>query len=110
MEAQDLKDRLKHGEDLILLDVREPDEIAVDPYFLSPPKYFLNIPVLPLIFSSKQELKERIFGTLGLPETTPVITLCQTGGRSQRACEELRRHGWKAENLEGGILAWDDPM
>lgn len=110
MQTQELKDRLKQGETLILLDVREADELKAQPYFLSPPKYFLNIPVLPLIFSSKQELKERIFGTFGLPETTLVVTLCQTGGRSERACEELRRHGWKAENLEGGILAWDEPM
>lgn len=110
MQAEELKDRLRTGETLILLDVREPDEITAEPYFVDPLKTYLNLPIMPLLFASKDELKERIFGTLGFPETTEVVTLCHTGGRSERAAEQLKRHGWYVESLDGGVLAWGKPL
>lgn len=110
MQAQELKDRLKRGDPLILIDVRDSDELKAEPFFDSLPKYFLNISVLPIIFSSKQELEKQIFEALRLPESTPIVTMCHAGGRSKRACDQLVRHGWRAENLEGGILAWGEPV
>ena len=44
---------------------------------------------------------------LGRSKTTPVVVVCQTGLRSQRACATIRTAGYaEVFNLEGGILAW----
>ena len=110
MDAATLKARLKSREPLILIDVRDAAEVVAEPYFVVPPKNYLNIPVLSLLFASKEELQAKIFEALRLPIDTPVVTLCHSGGRSERACKELQQHGWQAENLEGGIIAWGDPL
>jgi adenylyltransferase/sulfurtransferase len=41
-----------------------------------------------------------------IPKNLPVVAHCQSGGRSARATEILRRHGYQAHNLIGGIRAW----
>ncbi|HET7488660.1 MAG TPA: rhodanese-like domain-containing protein [Acidimicrobiales bacterium] len=41
-----------------------------------------------------------------LDAARPVVTVCRSGHRSERAAEELRAEGFRAENLEGGVLAW----
>jgi rhodanese-related sulfurtransferase len=44
---------------------------------------------------------------LGRNKATPVVVICQTGLRSQRACATIRTAGYaEVFNLEGGILAW----
>ncbi|TXH01451.1 MAG: rhodanese-like domain-containing protein [Candidatus Moraniibacteriota bacterium] len=110
MDVATLKTRLQSGEPLILIDVRDVEEIADEPYFVTPPKNYLNIPVLPILFASKEELQGKIFGMLQLPLDTPIITLCHSGGRSERACAQLRKHGWNTESLDGGVLAWGQPI
>lgn len=110
MDVATLKQKLAAGEHLILLDVRDADEIQAEPFFTVPPKNSLNIPILPLLFSSREELEARIFAPLGYPSTTPIITLCHSGGRSSRACQALRQHGWTAENLDGGNEAWGESV
>lgn len=110
MDAATLKNRLQSEESIILIDVRDVEEVAEEPYFVTPPKNYLTLPILPLLFASKQELQEKIFETLKLPLDTPIVTLCHSGGRSLRACTQLKQHGWQAENLDGGILAWGNPV
>ncbi len=39
--------------------------------------------------------------------STPVVTVCRTGSRSARAAQLLNENGYKAQNLEGGMLAWE---
>jgi adenylyltransferase/sulfurtransferase len=41
-----------------------------------------------------------------IPKDLPVVAHCQSGSRSARAAEILRRHGYQAYNLIGGIRAW----
>ena len=60
----------------------------------------------------------RIDGTLHIPgddladrvdeldKDRPVVTVCRSGSRSQRAAEWLQGEGFNAENLEGGMQAW----
>lgn len=110
MDVATLKTRLQSGEPLILIDVRDAEEITKEPYFMTPPKNYLNIPVLPILFASKKELQGKIFGRLQLPLDTPIITLCHSGGRSERACAQLGQHGWNTESLDGGVLAWGEPI
>lgn len=110
MDVATLRHKLAAKENLILLDVRDADEIVAEPFFSVPPKNYLNLPILPLLFSSREELEAKIFDRLGYPTTTSIITLCHSGGRSARACETLRQHGWIAENLDGGKEAWGNPV
>ena len=37
----------------------------------------------------------------------PVLTVCRTGSRSERAAELLRSRGFETHDLEGGMKAWD---
>lgn len=110
MDSVTLKKKLAAGEKVILLDVREPDEIKESPFFHSLPPLYLNIPLLILLSSPKEELEKRIFRSLGVPETTPIVALCHSGRRSEKACEHMKRCGWLVENLTGGHVAWGDPL
>ena len=79
------------GEDFVLLDVREPDEIATASIDGA-----LAIPM--------GEIPERL---AELPEAKPIYVLCHVGGRSARVTEFLRRNGFAAAaNVTGGIRAW----
>ena len=41
-----------------------------------------------------------------VPSDVDVVAVCRTGRRSARAVEMLRKHGRRAENLDGGLIAW----
>ena len=73
-----------------VLDVREPDEVATGAITGS-----INIP-LGQLAARQDELD---------PET-PVITVCQSGRRSQQAAEVLSAAGYRVSNLDGGMNAW----
>ena len=79
------------GEDFLLLDVREPDEIAI-----------ASIPwasVIPM-----NEVPSRLNE---LPAGKPIAVLCLSGGRSGRVTEFLNANGFpQAVNVAGGIRAW----
>jgi rhodanese-related sulfurtransferase len=49
---------------------------------------------------------ERAMEGLELPEGTPVVTVCGRGRSSAVAAEQLRRQGYEAFSLEGGMKAW----
>jgi molybdopterin/thiamine biosynthesis adenylyltransferase/rhodanese-related sulfurtransferase len=93
IRAVDLADARRQGDELLLLDVREPDEFAK----ASIPGSLL-IPLADL---------ERRVGELAEWRERRVVVHCHTGGRSARACEKLSGLGFeKLENLDGGIEAW----
>ncbi|GAB4083166.1 rhodanese-like domain-containing protein [Modestobacter muralis] len=73
-----------------VLDVREPDEVATGAIAGS-----VNIPLGEL--AARQD---------ELDPATPVITVCQGGGRSQKAAEALSAAGYRVSNLDGGMNAW----
>ena len=41
-----------------------------------------------------------------LPTDRPVVTVCAVGNTSLLAADQLRRRGWKALSLHGGMRAW----
>jgi rhodanese-related sulfurtransferase len=110
MKVQTLKQQLSEGKPMVLVDVRDAQEVTKQPYFVHPPKNYVHVPIMPLLFATREELEQKIFGAAGFPVTTPVVTLCHSGGRSARACEKLLQYGWHAENLEGGVEAWGQPV
>jgi sulfur-carrier protein adenylyltransferase/sulfurtransferase len=88
-----LRARLDAGDDLLLLDVREPFEAEI-----------ARIPGAQLV--PLGQLEGRL-GELEPWRARDVVVLCRTGGRSRRACELLRSKGFeRVSNLAGGIEAW----
>ena len=91
LSVQELKRRLDAGEKLIVLDVREPWEVA-----LARLPHIVHIP-LGQLPARLQELQ---------PETE-IVAMCKSGGRSRRAAEFLTSRGFgRVANLAGGIDAW----
>jgi rhodanese-related sulfurtransferase len=86
-----LKERLKK-EKVVLLDVREPYEHAE--------KNIPNSILIPL-GSLPQQVKK-----LEPYKGQEIVVYCRSGNRSGQACEFLQKLGYKAINLEGGMLAW----
>lgn len=84
LEAQERR------ETVVLLDVREPDEVAE---LRIPGSRHIPLGDLPQRFT---ELDQR----------TPVVAACRSGRRSQRAAEFLQQQGFEVANLSGGITRW----
>jgi rhodanese-related sulfurtransferase len=87
---EEVKARLARGEEVYLLDVREPDEVAEWAYPIG-----VNIPL--------GQLGERLHE---VPKDRTVVVGCAAGVRSARAAAALSEAGWTAENLAGGAVAW----
>ena len=81
----------KRRADFYLLDVREDDEWTAG--------HIDGAQHIPLAQLSAR-LEE-------LPKERTIVAVCRSGGRSEAAVGGLRRLGYKAENLEGGVNAWD---
>ena len=96
ISATELKKRMDAGEDIQLIDVRQPDEYA-----------FAKIPGAKLI--PLGEIMQRMNE---IDETKETVIHCKMGGRSARAIEALQRAGFKGDlsNLKGGITAWSDEV
>jgi molybdopterin/thiamine biosynthesis adenylyltransferase/rhodanese-related sulfurtransferase len=86
----ELKARLDRGDDLFILDVREPHEFQI---------CNLNGHLIPL-----GELPRRVHE---LDSSNEIVAHCRSGKRSAEAVDFLRKAGFrKVLNLHGGILAW----
>lgn len=94
--ATELKKRLDAGEDIQLIDVRQPDEYD-----------FAKIEGAKLI-----PLGEIIKRMNEIDETRETVVHCKMGGRSARAIEALTNAGFKGNliNLRGGITAWSNEV
>lgn len=92
--VEQLKFRLDKGDRLFLLDVREPQEYAL---------VNLDARLIPL-----SELPRRY---TEIDRTEEIIVHCKSGGRSARAADFLRRHGFSdVKNLVGGLDAWTEKI
>ncbi len=50
---------------------------------------------------------DRLDRSLGrLRKSDPIVTICHTGMRSASAARTLRRNGWNAVTVRGGMMAW----
>ena len=90
VQPNELRDRLRAGEDVFVLDVREPEEVA-DWAFPGA----VNIP-----------LGETRRPGRRAPTDRPIVVVCHSGVRSTSAADALATGGWSAENLAGGAVAW----
>ncbi len=88
--VHDLRTRRERA-DVVVLDVREPHELAVAAL-----DGVLHIPMAQI----PQRLAE-------LPRDREIVVLCHSGVRSERVTAFLRASGFeRAVNLAGGIDAW----
>ena len=94
LSVKDLKKRVDAGEDLFVLDVREPFEYQI-----------ANIggTLIP---------QNDVPARLGeIDRNREIIVQCKSGGRSQKIAEFLKQAGYpRVVNLAGGILAWSDQI
>ncbi|MCB8976397.1 MAG: rhodanese-like domain-containing protein [Ardenticatenaceae bacterium] len=88
-EVQEL---IKSKKQVLLLDVRQPEEYAHD-------GHIKGARLMPL-----GTLRDR---ASELPRDTPIICVCRSGARSRTACEQLAHQGFEdVSNLSGGMIGW----
>jgi adenylyltransferase/sulfurtransferase len=92
--VKELKRRMDAGEDVYLIDVREPFEYQIAQ---------IGGRLIP-----QNEVPNRL---AEIDRDREVIVQCKSGGRSQRIAEFLKQSGYpRVANLAGGILAWSDEI
>ncbi len=90
--VHELKQRMDAGEDLLILDVREPYEYRI-----------ANIGGTLIPMNDVPRRMDEI------ERHRDVVVQCLSGGRSQRVAEFLKQAGYeKVSNLAGGIRAWSE--
>jgi sulfur-carrier protein adenylyltransferase/sulfurtransferase len=94
ISSPELKTRMDRGEDLFILDVREPHEYQI---------CNLQGYLIPL-----GELPRRAHE---LDSSREIVVHCKSGKRSAEAVDFLRKAGFrKIFNLKGGIIGWSDQV
>lgn len=84
-------------DNFLLLDIREPDELAVSAI---PGATHVPMGNLPAAIAE-----------LDIEEDTQIAVLCRSGKRSLNAAVFLQQHGFKgARSVAGGILWWSDKL
>src|SRR6201996_9468719 len=94
ISPKELKQKLDSGENIFVLDVREPHEYQIAN---------LGAKLIPL-----NDLPARAGE---LDKNAEIVVHCKSGGRSQKASEFLVQNGFKnVQNLAGGITAWSNDV
>jgi len=97
IDAKTLSELLERGELVTVVDVRKgeahaegaiPGSISFDAY------------------DALHAGDERAMEGLDLPEGARVVTYCNRGHSGAVAAEQLRRRGYEAYSLQGGLEAW----
>ena len=89
--AKELEQKLKAGESLNIIDVREDEEVAMG-----------KIP------GAKHITLGQIPGRLTeLDKNQHYYMVCRSGGRSGKACQFLAQNGYDVTNMTGGMLDWE---
>ncbi|MHA6252350.1 rhodanese-like domain-containing protein [Oceanobacillus sp. CAU 1775] len=89
--AEELEGKLASGEKLLIIDVREDEEVASG---IIPGA--MHIPL--------GEVLDRLHE---LDESKHYYMVCRSGGRSGKACQLLSQNGYNVTNLAGGMLDWN---
>jgi adenylyltransferase/sulfurtransferase len=93
--VRQLKARIERGENVFILDVRNPPEYDI---CRIPGSVLVPLPELP------QRVGE-------LDKNREMVVHCKSGMRSAKAIQFLRQQGFtRLANLKGGILAWADQV
>ena len=94
LSVKELKRRRDAGEDVFLLDVREPYEYQIAQ---------IGGKLIP-----QNDVPNRLSE---IPRDREIVVQCRSGARSQKIAELLKQSGYtQVVNLAGGILAWSDEI
>jgi len=88
--VDELKEKIDKKKDIIILDVREEDELEYGK---------IQDSILIPMHEVQEKLNE-------LSQDKEIICYCRSGNRSGFIASFLRNNGYNAKNLLGGILAW----
>lgn len=91
--AQEASQKIKKERNVVLLDVRTDTERKKNSI-----KGSHHIPITSIVTSDNQLRKFK---------DAEIICYCQTGNRSLNAAAKLKKLGFNAANLRGGILRWN---
>ena len=91
--AQEASQKIKKERNVVMLDVRTDNERRQGSI-----KGSYHIPLTSLS-SSQNELKKF--------KAAEIICYCRTGNRSLNAASKLKKLGFNASNLRGGIIRWN---
>jgi adenylyltransferase/sulfurtransferase len=94
IDPVEVKARIDCGDPFLLIDVREPHEYQI-----------CRIPSAKLI--PLGELPKRVNE---LDRGMEIVAHCKSGMRSAKAVDLLKKAGFRARNMKGGILAWSDKV
>ena len=97
MDAGTLRDMLQRGERVTIVDVRKREQHAEGSIPGS-----VNFDAYDALHAGD----ERAMEGLKPPEGARVITYCNRGTSGAVAAEQLRRRGYEAYSLGGGLEAW----
>jgi adenylyltransferase/sulfurtransferase len=93
IQPAELKARIEAGEDLLLIDVREPFEVELAAI---PGARLIPLGELASLLDELEDWRDR-----------PIVVHCHHGGRSRKGCEILIETGFsRVENLATGIDGW----
>lgn len=93
ISVAEVKSRLQAGEQLHLVDVREPDEHA---------EFNIGGILVPM-----NKIQSMDYDDIENWKDEEVILYCRTGNRSTQACLFLEMSGFSnVKNLAGGMVAW----
>jgi rhodanese-related sulfurtransferase len=86
----ELHEKIRNGDQLVLLDVREPQEFRMG--------HIAEAKLIPL-----GELGNR---TYELPGDRLIVCICASGNRSESAVQILKGKGLSASSLRDGMMGW----
>lgn len=95
---------------VLVIDVRERDEITEAPLFPAGTAYYAGMPLSVLRMLPQAELASRLREQVSAQgrdmETVTLVLSCRSGGRSCQAQMLLEDVGIQSENLDGGYAGW----
>ena len=94
VSVSEVKEKIENKEDILLLDVRTSGE------FEGNLGHIEGATLIPL-----QELENRL-DELTEKKENEIIVICRSGNRSGRATNILRKEGFNAFNMVGGMIAY----
>ena len=91
IDSEALHRRLTAAADLLLVDIRTPEEITAG---IIPGSSHIPMHLIPLRLGE-------------LPRSRDLVLYCRSGARSYHACQFLQQQGYdRVTNLSGGIIDW----
>jgi len=95
--------RTQENPDTLIIDVREPDDIASTGAIPGS----INVPLGVLAIKADQELPEQYRNPQLQDRSRPIITTCGGGGQAALAAKTLKDMGFTSiSTIDGGTIAW----